>query len=252
MRDDAPRRLPSPITALLLRPAPLLAIGLALATTGCSEPWRIWRRGGNELASMSPPSTSDPKASATVAQWARSVADEAPKLEPAESRRLAKEIQERLTTEPSDWNRRELVLALAALQTPETLPGMTNALADPSSTVREAACTGLGSIKSQQAIRLLGNTLATDNNLDVRLAAARELGHHRRPEAVLALAAVLDDPDAALRHRAMVSLGSSAPQDFGGDATAWKQYAANLMMDMDSPASMVAEQPDGSGPHTIR
>jgi len=170
-------------------------------------------------------------------------------MDPAEASQLARHIQDRLANEPSDWNRRELVLALAALPTRDNLTGLNNALADSSSIVRQAACKGLGGIRSTQAIQMLGKTLTGDNDLDVRLAAARELGRHRRPEAVLALVAVLDDQDAALRHRAMRSLADASSQDFGGDANAWKKYAANLMMEsstpLESPRAQLAGADDG-------
>jgi HEAT repeat protein len=71
---------------------------------------------------------------------------------------------------------------------------------------------------------VLRERLASDSDVDVRLAAAESLGTIRDPASMAALAAALDDRDPAMQHRAVQSLRQIAPNDLGNDADRWRQY----------------------------
>jgi hypothetical protein len=79
----------------------------------------------------------------------------------------------------------------------------------------------------------------SDGDLDVRIAAARELGKFEDRAAVQSLGAALDDPDPALQRRAVESLRRISGEDFGNSVPAWRQYVRGEPVDQPEPPSMV-------------
>ena len=149
----------------------------------------------------------------------------APSLAPENQERIAQELAGRLKDEPSAAMRLELTRALGELPTASAQAALAATLTDENAQVRAVACTALGRRQSGEALQALGGVVAGDADLDVRIAAARELGRFRDPAAAQALRAALDENDAALQGVAMQSLrGITGQTKYANSVPAWREY----------------------------
>jgi HEAT repeat protein len=89
------------------------------------------------------------------------------------------------------------------------------------------ACTVCARRDATGTVPLLARRCAVDPDLGVRLHAIKVLGDSRDPAAIAALAAVLDDPDPAIRGPTIDALKRASGRDLGDDATAWRRWATN-------------------------
>src|SRR5258708_1039608 len=94
----------------------------------------------------------------------------------------------------------------------------------PARDVRVAGCEAWGKRGGDAATQMMCETLKTDTDIDVRLAAARVLGDLKDPKARPVLGLALDDPYPAMRYRAVESLKKISGKDFD-DLTSWREYA---------------------------
>jgi HEAT repeat protein len=156
-------------------------------------------------------------------QEIRSLADRAPRMDPAEREQVAGQLGQRLQSEASPITKLELIHALGKFETPTADTALRMALADPDPQLRRAAVEAWGARRSEQAIQALNKTLSSDTDLDVRIAAAKALGNFKDRAAIEALGVALDDPDPALQYRAIQSLRLATGRDYGGDVAAWRQ-----------------------------
>ncbi len=155
--------------------------------------------------------------------------------------RLAIDIQ----TEQDPLVRIQIIRTLAGIPN-ETAAGVLGAgIKDPDSEVRIAVCeawgkrTGHSKSPDEPSARMLAETLSSDTNIDVRLAAAKALGAAKNdPRAVGALAIALKDPDPAMQHRSVASLKQVSGQNFGDDVQKWQQWATTV-----APPSAAADTP---------
>jgi HEAT repeat protein len=92
--------------------------------------------------------------------------------------------------------------------------------------VRLAACEAWGRQPGGQGLPQLVQVLADDQEAEVRLAAARELGRLKDARALVPLTEALADANPALQHGAAESLRAISGRDYGDDVQAWRQYAA--------------------------
>lgn len=145
-------------------------------------------------------------------------------LSPQEQVRTSQQLVQALVTDPSPLYRRHVVRTLAALPTPAANEGLRRAIQDSDPSVRIAACEAWASRGGDESLRVLSAVVGSDADLDVRIAATRELAKFKSPATVQALGLALDDPDPALQHRAVQSLKSVSGQDFGNSVPAWRQY----------------------------
>jgi HEAT repeat protein len=74
---------------------------------------------------------------------------------------------------------------------------------------------------------MLGEALASDTSVDVRIAATKALGEMRDPQAVPMIAVALEDPDPALQLRGVEAMRLASGQDLGNDVNQWRQFARN-------------------------
>ncbi len=153
----------------------------------------------------------------------RAVARRAAQMPAEERDQVSQELGRRLQSETSLATKLELVRALGAFETPMADTALRMALNDPDSRIRRAAVETWGQRRSPQAIEMLGKTLSSDTDLDVRMAAAAELGNFNDRTAIEALGVALDDSDPALQYRAIESLRVATGRDYGGDVAAWRQ-----------------------------
>ncbi len=109
------------------------------------------------------------------------------------------------------------------------------ALRDPDAEVRQHACRAAGQIRTREAMDLLVESLANEQDTDVRLAATRALGEFKDPQVVTALGRLLDDGDPAIQYLAMQSLENATGEDGGMDVRQWKRM-------LEQPARLTASE----------
>ena len=113
---------------------------------------------------------------------------------------------------------------LAEFDIPEADEGLRIALSDKDAAVRETACEAWAERGNRESLQRLSETLGSDTDLDVRIAAARELGRFSDPVAYEALGLALQETDPALRHQALESLRRASGKDYGHDVEAWQKF----------------------------
>ncbi len=153
----------------------------------------------------------------------RELARRAPRMSPDERDQVSQDLGRRLQAETSMAIKLELVRALGAFETPMADTALRMALSDPDPEIRRTAVKAWGRRQSPQAIQMLSQTLSSDTDLDVRMAAAAELGNFKDRAAVEALGVALEDSDPALQLRAIESLRLATGRDYGADVAAWRQ-----------------------------
>src|SRR5688572_19034463 len=140
-----------------------------------------------------------------AATYHRKVADlaklrsQAGNLPPGEREQVAANLAARLKDETSPSLRAELIRTLGELPTPAARQAILAGMADEAAYVRVVACKALGRHPNSDGFQSLSQAVASDADLDVRVAAARELGNFREFEAPQALRPALDDRDPALQ-----------------------------------------------------
>jgi len=122
--------------------------------------------------------------------------------------------------------REAVVDALAEFAVPQADEALKVANRDEDSVVRIAACAAWGMRPAADGVPQLTEMLGRDTDLDVRLAAAREIGRFRSPEAIHALGLALGEPnvDPALENRVIESLKKATGRDYGRDTHAWLAF----------------------------
>lgn len=159
------------------------------------------------------------------AQAARLPADQ---LEP-----IAVQLAARLQEEKAPALRSELVRTLGEFQTPAGRTAVATALADESAIVRIAACKAVGRHPAPESVEALAHAVASDTDLDVRIAATNAMGQFSdaalptpdRKRLAQSLRPALDDRDPALQTAAMQSLTTITGRDnFRNSVTTWREY----------------------------
>ena len=146
-------------------------------------------------------------------------------LPSGEREQIAVGLAARLKEEPSPALRAELVRTLGELPTPVAQQAILAAMADETAYVRTVACKSLGRHPDSDGFQSLAQAVASDADLDVRVAAARELGKFRDFEAPQALRPALDERDPALQVAAMQSLEDlTGRTNFRNSVTTWREY----------------------------
>ena len=142
----------------------------------------------------------------------------------AEQARIAANLARALADDPTPLYRAHAVRTLAELSAPAASEALRAAVHDQDPSVRIEACAAWGRRGTEEAVPVLGEVLSKDAELDVRIAAARELENYRIPGVIPALGVALDDSDPALQHRAIQSLKVVTGKDFGNSVPAWRQF----------------------------
>ena len=120
----------------------------------------------------------------------------------------------------------EATKLLGQLKSESAIQGLDIATRDADPDVRKAAAAAWKLRGDETAVNRLQGMVASDTNLDVRLAATRALGFSTSPQSLKSLGMVLDDPNPAVRFRATESLAEATGERFGADVGAWKKYLA--------------------------
>jgi hypothetical protein len=135
------------------------------------------------------------------------------------------ELKHIVQTHPNPVLRAACVNTLAEFTVPGANEPLTLAMKDADSAVRIAACRAWGKKGGKEAPELLAVTLGSDSDMDVRIAAARELRRFPDRVAYEALGLALQEDDPALQYRAIESLKEASGKDYGNNLQAWQQFA---------------------------
>ncbi len=193
---------------------------LAWSAAGCSiAPYSVW-----PYWPFEPPERTTLATPAKRISRLESIAENASRASLEERQRMAGELLNQIRTEQDAAVRTQIVRTMATLDCPAVQPALREGLRDPAVTVRVACCDALGHQAGPDAVEPLSRALSYETEIDVKLAAARALSRCRDPRAVGALGAALESSDPALQYRAMQSLKTLTGEDFGNDASAWRQY----------------------------
>ncbi|HUY36154.1 MAG TPA: HEAT repeat domain-containing protein [Pirellulales bacterium] len=163
----------------------------------------------------------------TPADWIKrweALAKEAKDMPPAEQERASTELAGALNTEEDPLLRSHMLRTLAAFPTKTAEAMLSAGMQDGDHDVRVACCEAWGKRGGEKATQILCETLKSDTDLDVRLAAARVLGDLKDAKAAPALGLALDEPFPALRYRAIESLKKISGKDYT-DLKSWREYA---------------------------
>lgn len=139
-------------------------------------------------------------------------------------RRHVQELVVSVRTESNPLLRAEVVKTLAAFPIVQAEEGLRLAIEDPIVDVRIVACEAWSRRGGVEALRQLIETLNSDTDADVRLAATRGLARFPSSEAIEALATALNDPDPALQYAGAETLKAVSGQDYGYNISAWREF----------------------------
>ena len=142
-----------------------------------------------------------------------------------EQREITDQLARQIQVEPDPLVRLAVIGAVAEFQTPMAQQVLESGLADEDKAVRVACCRALGRRGEAASVPKLAGALRSDQDVDVRLAAADALGKIMSPEAIQALVVALDDRDPALQYVGVQSMKSITGKDYGPDVQAWRQIA---------------------------
>ena len=138
---------------------------------------------------------------------------------------IANELGSLAKTERNPILRSSIVLTLAEMQDSTADRAILDRLQDDAAIVRRAACQAIAKRGGDAAVSELARVIQSDDDLDVRLTAAKEMGQFRQNDvAIRALGVMLDDSDPAVQYQAMRSLHQVTGKRFGNDVTAWRQF----------------------------
>ena len=140
---------------------------------------------------------------------------------------FSKKLVNEMMAEHDPRVRAEILKCTAGFDNPSARAICVGGLDDPDSLVRIAACDAWVEIGGDEAIRHLANRFRSDEDIDVRLHAVRDLGSLGDEAAIPVLAEALEAPDPAIQFRAVASLKEVSGRDLGNDVNAWREWAVD-------------------------
>jgi hypothetical protein len=211
-------------------PAAVAAL-LVTGGTGCQLwPWGV---------------TKDRTTIITPGMRVASIREIGPRMQDAESEAQTKACEQlamQIRTEPDPIVRRAIQETVAEFQTPIASAMLLAGLNDEDRDVKVACARLLGKRKEPKAVEPLSKLVATDSDLDVRLAAVDALGAMETKESIAGLAAALKDRDPAMQYAGVEAMKKVSPdQELGNDVQAWRSYADSVVGP--APAASIAAQP---------
>ena len=156
----------------------------------------------------------------------REIGARAPKADMAEQQQICEQLARQIQTEPDPLVRMEIQNTVAAFKAPLAQKMLVAGLNDEDTEVRLTCCYRLAERAEQATIGPLRETMTSDTNLDVRLAAIDALAKMNSSDTISALGTALEDRDPAVQYAAVQALKSASGEDFGNDVSAWQQFVA--------------------------
>ena len=207
----------------------LIACLAVPALTGCEE-LKFWAPRSDVVPGITPPS----QRMAVLEE----VRKHAVWAKPQEVEPVSRQLAAVFRQETDPIVKAEIVRVLGVYPTAASLAVLRTAVGDSEVEVRVAACLGWGRRKGPEAAAIMCQLLASDVDIDVRLAAAEALGDIGDRSGIATLGSVLEDKDPALQYRAATSLKKITGLDLGGDVNRWREYVQNGSTGPDKPASV--------------
>lgn len=155
----------------------------------------------------------------------REIAQQGTGLDDPEQRELTDQLARQIQIEPDPLVREAIVDAMAEFGTPMSSQVLEAALSDTDPQVRRKCCVALGKRGDAASVELLAQVVSTEPEHEVRIAAVDALGKIKSPESIKALSVALEDSDPAMQYAGVRSLQSVTGRDYGGDVSAWLDYA---------------------------
>lgn len=156
----------------------------------------------------------------------RSLQAQAASLSPGEQAAYINQLAVLIRSDSNPVIRAEVVRTLALFPNQAILSPLRQAMTDEEPSVRIAACRAWGKVGGSEGLQSLAERVSKDENLDVKICAAKELGQFQDQAAVVALGPALDESDPALQYQAMQSLKSCSGRDFGVNVASWREFVA--------------------------
>lgn len=202
----------------------IAVVGAGSLLTGCAEaPFGLARLNTTLTREWERDEKFGPTIHAKLEELAN-LATAAPSLPPAEQQRLSAELLAMMREEKNSLLLRQMVKTIGAFPTEESLEGLRLGADHSDSDVRIAACGAWRRKGGSEAVEQLAKIVTSDTDVDVRIAAAREIGAFRVQPAIDALGLALEDPNPALQYRIVQSLKEITGRDLGDNVVAWRQY----------------------------
>lgn len=141
--------------------------------------------------------------------------------------RFSEKLVNEMMAEHDPRVRAEILKCSANFDNPSARAICIGGLNDPDALVRIAACDAWVEIGGDEAIRHLANRFRSDEDIDVRIHAVRDLGSLGNEAAIPVLAEALEAPDPAIQFRAVASLKEVSGRDLGNDVNVWREWAVD-------------------------
>lgn len=172
----------------------------------------------------------------------KQLAADASGMTPEEQATVCAELADELSKADDPLVRLSILRTAGAFSTQAASGMLTAGMQDPDRDVRIECCGIWGVRGGPEAGRLLTEAVASDSNIDVRLAATRALGSLSSddPHALEGLKIAVSDSDPAMQYRAVEALKRHTGQDYGNDVLAWREYLKTGVAP-EAPAWSVAE-----------
>ena len=147
-----------------------------------------------------------------------------PRLPEAEQRQWLGQINAILENDKNAEMRTLAIRALEGYGGEEAIVTCEKHLNDESPKVRMACCDVLGTKTTDRSYQILAETIGSESNDDVQVAAIRAIGKHRSERATQLLKEPLESRNPAIRFASVQALQSSTGKSLGDDPATWVAY----------------------------
>lgn len=155
----------------------------------------------------------------------RTIASTIHQFSPASQDELCQDLSLELEHESDPLYRIEIVRALGQSSSPAAEGGLRNAIKDPNTEVRLAACDAWKKRGGESAPKVLSEALVGDTDRNVRIRAAKSLGDLKDPSTMRSLGLAIEEDDPAMQFACVESLKKISGKDYGNNLSAWQEFA---------------------------
>lgn len=172
----------------------------------------------------------------------RTLAGTIGRMTPQRQDTLAQDLSLELEHEADPLYRIEIVRALGNSSSAAAESGLRRGIKDASSNVRIASCVAWRKRGGPAAGKVLSETVVSDTDRHVRIAAARSLGDLKDPTTMRSLGLAMEVDDPAMQFACVESLKKISGKDYGSNLSAWQELAEG-----GTPSQEYEAKPRGMG-----